>query len=110
MKTKIKQLEAEEEYELTLDDSSAGVLPKKKARRVLPDSGSWYVLGMMGEVGFTIAIPIAGGALLGAYLDRIWSSYPRATLSFLFVGLIVSLIGFVRTIRDIVKKGNKQKI
>jgi hypothetical protein len=59
---------------------------------------------MVGDIGLAIVLPIAGGAILGAYIDRHWSIYPKATLSLLFVGMIISVAGFIHTLRDLIKK------
>lgn len=42
------------------------------------------------ELGFTISIPIAGGALLGQYLDGRFGTSPRMTLSLIFLGIMVA--------------------
>jgi ATP synthase protein I len=65
---------------------------------------SWYYLGVFGEIGFAIALPIVGGALLGSFLDKEFSLYPKATLTGLIVGVLLSVIYFVRTILDIIKE------
>ena len=67
-------------------------------------SSAWYYLGFIGEIGFTISIPIAGGAFLGSFLDRQWSTYPKATLVLLFLGILVSMVGFIKAIQEIIKK------
>ena len=82
-----------------------------KKRRVKKDktrSLTFYYLGYIGQIGFSIAIPIAGGALLGTYLDEKQQSYPTMTLSFLFLGIVVSLVTFVKTIQEIVQKNTQQ--
>ncbi len=67
------------------------------------DSGLFY-LGFIGEIGFTIALPIAGGAFLGTYLDRHWGTYPKATLSLLFFGIVVSTVTIVRIVSDVLRR------
>lgn len=42
------------------------------------------------ELGFTISIPIAGGALLGQFLDTKFGTSPRMTLSLIFLGIMVA--------------------
>ncbi|MBI4999300.1 AtpZ/AtpI family protein [Candidatus Gottesmanbacteria bacterium] len=42
------------------------------------------------ELGFTISLPIAGGALLGQFLDARLQTSPRMTLSLIFLGLMVA--------------------
>ncbi len=74
----------------------------KKKRKT--DTAVWFYLGSVGQIGYAIAIPIAGGALLGEYIDRRLSTYPKATLLLLFVGVVISIVGFIQTIRDLLNQ------
>lgn len=47
-------------------------------------------------LGFSISLPIAGGAILGAYLDKKLHFFPKLTLFFIFLGLILSIYNFIR--------------
>jgi predicted F0F1-ATPase subunit len=67
-------------------------------------NSTMYYLGFVGELGFAISIPIVLCALLGKYLDDMWKTYPKMTLSLLIVGCVVSIINFVEVIRTILKK------
>src|SRR5665648_340437 len=49
--------------------------------------GVWFGLGMMGIVGWTIAVPTLLGAALGMWLDKV---YPE-TFSWTLTGLILGL-------------------
>lgn len=52
----------------------------------------WYGLGLMGMVGWSVAVPALAGAALGLWLDK---SYPQSfswTLTLLFVGIITGII------------------
>lgn len=69
----------------------------KKARRKLKaqqnDKKSiWFGLGMMGLVGWTIAVPTLAGAALGIWLDKKYPESLSWTLSFLIVGLLVGCL------------------
>lgn len=99
-------------YDLTFHEGTLTTTSKKgnRGKRGIPrkDSGqagksAWWYAGYFGDLGFTIAIPIAGGAFLGSYLDRRWSTYPKATLILLFVGVVLSIVQFIRIIREIIQ-------
>ena len=70
---------------------------------------SWYYFGLVGTIGYTIALPIAGGALIGSYIDHRWLLYPKATLSLIFLGVVLSIFGLARTIGDIMHRKNSYK-
>ena len=57
---------------------------------------TWYYLGLVGQIGFVIALPIAGGAILGSLVQK--------TLLGLGIGFVISVAGFIRTIQKIMRK------
>lgn len=77
---------------------------RSKKKRGADTTAPWYYVGLIGEIGFAIAVPIAGGALLGVVIDRTWSTTPKATLSLLFIGVIVSFVNLFKTVETITKE------
>lgn len=61
---------------------------KLKARRH-PTAGVWFGLGMMGLIGWSVAIPTLLGAALGLWLDRRYPGGRSWTLALLVVGLAI---------------------
>lgn len=62
----------------------------------------WYVLSLVGQLGFIIAIPAAGFGFGGAHLDRLWGTSPL----FILLGLALAICAsglwiyyFIRTIK-----------
>lgn len=95
----------QEAYDLTVHEGTVTSKPKKRSSNDDREKRSaWWYAGYFGDIGFTIAVPIAGGAFIGSYLDRRWATYPKMTLILLFTGVLLSLIQFIRIIRDIVQK------
>lgn len=64
---------------------------KLKARRN-SSPGVWYGLGMMGLIGWSIAIPTLLGAALGLYLDKHHAGGRSWTLALLVAGLTIGCI------------------
>ncbi len=60
---------------------------KLKARRESPHV--WFGLGMMGLVGWSVAIPTLVGATLGAWLDARHPGRHSWTLALLVAGLVL---------------------
>jgi ATP synthase protein I len=52
----------------------------------------WFGLGMMGLIGWSVAIPTLLGAALGLWLDRRYPSTHSWTLTLLVIGLIVGCL------------------
>ena len=52
----------------------------------------WFGLGMMGIVGWTIAVPTLLGVALGIWLDKKYPESLSWTLSFLIIGLLVGCL------------------
>lgn len=61
------------------------------------------------QLGFAVALPIAGGALLGTYLDKILGVSPRMTLSLIFFGSIMGATNIYFLFRDSEKEGKREK-
>ncbi len=59
---------------------------KLKARRN-PAAGLWFGLGMMGMIGWSVAIPTLLGAALGVWLDARYPGGLSWTLALLVAGL-----------------------
>jgi ATP synthase protein I len=60
---------------------------KLKMRR--ENKGIWFGLGMMGLVGWSIALPTLIGTAIGLWLDKHYSDQRSWTLALLLTGLIV---------------------
>lgn len=61
-------------------------------------------VGLATELGFLIAIPLSGGVFLGVWLDSIFSTHPKLTLSLLGLGVIVSFANLFIVLSEFSKK------
>jgi ATP synthase protein I len=52
----------------------------------------WFGLGMMGLVGWSVAIPTLLGAVLGIWLDRRYPGGRSWTLALLVLGLVIGCL------------------
>lgn len=76
---------------------------KLKARRHVART-IWHGLGMMGLIGWSVAIPTLLGAALGIWLDDRYPSPHSWTLTLLLIGL---LLGCFNAWRWVAKEGKK---
>ncbi len=60
-------------------------------------------LGIVGQIGYTIAIPLVIGTLGGVFIDKSLGTRPIITLAGLALGAVISVIGFSRTIRELLQ-------
>jgi predicted F0F1-ATPase subunit len=110
MKTSITQdkernTPGKEQFTLSLNESNRLCVSRRKGKvKKTGNQDTWFYLGFVGEIGYAIALPIVGGALVGEYIDRHMSTYPRATLSLLFIGAVISILGFIRTIQVLMNR------
>jgi ATP synthase protein I len=51
--------------------------------------GVWFGLGMMGMIGWSVAIPTLIGVAIGIWLDINNAGHISWTITFLFIGLVV---------------------
>jgi len=64
---------------------------KAKARRD-GGQGAWFGLGMMGLIGWSVAIPTLLGAGLGRWLDKQRPGERSYTLMLLVIGLVIGCV------------------
>ncbi|MFH0750024.1 MAG: AtpZ/AtpI family protein [Candidatus Gottesmanbacteria bacterium] len=95
-------------YEVSLfeDHLVASDNPLKKRKR-FKQKGSLFYIGYVGQIGLVIALPIAGGAGIGSYLDTKWGTYPKMTMSGLLIGIVISVINFIAVIKEIIANSKK---
>jgi ATP synthase protein I len=68
------------------DSQSEPVRDAKKENRSF-----WRLVATMSSLGWSLVLPIVGGALLGNYLDKITGEEFAWTIGLLFVGVAMSL-------------------
>lgn len=61
----------------------------QRRRRRRREAGVWASLGMMGLVGWSIAVPTLIGAALGGWLDQRWPTGISWRLTLLVAGVVV---------------------
>lgn len=64
-----------------------------------PEPSTLVLLTRMAGIGWYVAISIAGGALVGAWLDRQFGTQPALLLTGLAVGLAVAFLGMLRLLK-----------
>lgn len=64
---------------------------KLRTRRRGP-AGVWFGLGMMGLIGWSVAIPTLAGAAIGIWLDKHYPGQHGWTLALLMAGLVIGCV------------------
>jgi ATP synthase protein I len=65
---------------------------RKLAAQRDPSHGVWFGLGMMGLIGWSVAIPTVLGAALGLWLDNRHPGVHSWTLALLVAGLVIGCL------------------
>ena len=89
----------------------ANAARKLKARRN-PAPGLWFGLGVMGLIGWSVAIPTLLGAALGLWLDRHHPGKHSWTLALLVAGLSLGCLNawhWVATEQQIIRDDEENK-
>lgn len=60
----------------------------------------WRSLGLIGFVGWSVALPILVGVAVGTWIDRRWPSRVSWTLMLLFAGTAIGCINAWKRIRQ----------
>jgi len=81
-----------DEHQKSFEDEIAA----KEARKIKAQRGRargiWFGLGMMGVIGWSVAVPALVGVLLGVWIDINYPGPVSWTLTLLFVGLAVGCV------------------
>jgi ATP synthase protein I len=73
----------------------------KRRMKEKPQPSVMRSLGAMGILGFTIAIPLVAGAIVGTYLDGLIHTKPLFILLGLLLGLISGIYGAYRLFKQV---------
>ena len=73
----------------TLADSVGSKAARKLRARRRGASGVWFGLGMMGLIGWSVAVPTLLGTSVGMWLDRHYPGRHGWTLALLVAGLVL---------------------
>jgi ATP synthase protein I len=77
------------EDEAALVEQVGASARRKQAARRNPAPGVWFGLGMMGLIGWSVAVPTLLGAALGLWLDKHYGGMHSWTLALLVAGLAI---------------------
>lgn len=58
------------------------------------------LISLTSELGFSISLPIVGGAILGQFLDEKLHTNPKMTLSLIFLGLFIGVANIYILLKD----------
>lgn len=83
--------ETAEEYRRRFEGQIARKASRRLRARRRPDS-PWFWLGMLGLIGWSVAVPTLLGVALGLWLDEVIPAGFSWTLSMLVVGLALGIL------------------
>ena len=69
---------------------------------------SWYAIGLVFQLGFSLALPLVIGIAGGAWLDKRFSTSPLFTLIGLMVGLSIAGYTFYMDMFPLIKRKKKK--
>lgn len=89
---------------LQLGSTGETEIVEKVVKEIDKKTSTVGFLAQASEIGFSIALPIALGAVFGLWLDSKSASHPRYTLSFLFLGIIIGFANLFYIVKVFSKK------
>lgn len=81
-------MEDEKTYKTKSFDKVVGDKEARKLRAKRKKKSLWAGLGLFGMIGWSIAVPTLLGAVLGVWLDEVYTQDFSWTLSLLIAGLV----------------------
>jgi ATP synthase protein I len=73
---------------------------RKQQARIRGERTVWFSLGLMGMVGWSVALPTLAGIAVGWWIDQQWPSRLSWTLTLLFVGVVVGCLNAWRWVKQ----------
>lgn len=77
------------------------VYPSSFSQKLKKKLTVWEIVAISSQFGFLIALPVAGGTILGFFLDKKFSSTPALTIIFLLGGIFLAFWQVFKKIREI---------
>lgn len=88
----------------TIVDIEIDIRKQKEPIEHAPLANVRVAFALFGQVGLSVALPLVAGAMIGAYLDAQWHTKPMATLIGLGIGFIISIVSFMGTVAQFMKR------
>lgn len=73
----------------TLSEQIESKLKRKIKAQKKPETSAWFGLGMMGLIGWSVALPTILGAAMGLWLDKHYKIEHSWTLALIVAGLTI---------------------
>jgi ATP synthase protein I len=75
--------------DLTLSEKIDSKVKRKLKAQRNPGTSAWFGLGMMGLIGWSVALPTIMGVALGIWLDKHYKTEHSWTLALIVAGLTI---------------------
>lgn len=62
------------------------------------------MLGLVGEIGYLVAVPAVAFGFGGAYLDKAWGTKPWLTIACLAFAILVSTVAVARVVKRVLSE------
>jgi predicted F0F1-ATPase subunit len=94
-------VDTEKQFTLDISGETPKVSPRKEGPKKAPKNALFYI-GSAGQLGLAIIIPLLMGIAAGIYLDTKFGTKPMYTLLGLLVGLLISIVSLIKTVKDLI--------
>jgi ATP synthase protein I len=83
------------------EDKKLEIVEEKKLKEQKKEEKDRLIsmFSLASELGFSISLPLVGGAFLGRYLDDKLHTSPKITLSLIFFGLVLGMMNIYMIIK-----------
>jgi F0F1-type ATP synthase assembly protein I len=100
----VKDTETGQQYTLDISGETAKVTPRVEDKNKKSNELAWYYLGVAGNLGLSISIPLVLCIFLGIYLDTKLGTKPQCLLGGFVVGIVFSVLSLVHTVQAVLKE------
>jgi len=90
------------QFTIEIKENTTHITPGHTAEKPKQPSVSWFFIGSAGQIGFAILVPLLLGIAIGIFIDSKLATKPTGVLVGMCIGIILSVINLVRTVKEII--------
>lgn len=91
------------QFTIDISQGTTHITPGHTTGKPKQNSVSWLLLASAGQIGFAILIPLLLGVAGGIFFDQRLGTKPAGVLGGLVIGIILSIINLIMTVKGIIK-------
>lgn len=91
-------------WRITKSGTNLELSPELNTKERKSEKDTVNIVSFASQFGISVALPVVGGAFLGQFLDKRFNLEPKMTLSFILLGVFLSITNAYFLLKKITKE------